>query len=903
MDTKYQLNKIRKRTIFSLLAATFVLIGLFVADVYTRFSATSRLQITLNKTLGTETIIDVLTDKRNDFVSSIQLLAHSPSEKNESRVVAAADAMVTSSDTIVIASSYDTLLKRMANKLARQTQYFRQQVRQRVEYSSPGALNKDTLLQVFVTGDAQEVLRICINDCYYALKELRKREIALELEKLGAAFTRWVFIVSILAIGLLLLARITIKALRDKVLARNEAEATRNLLTGFIDHSGSPIYVKDLDGRYLLANSKFAEGFSTPLDGLTGKRTEDITSDPDLLAMSRQTDQAVIRSGKAMDLDAYTIPRSTGEPRTYISTKFPLFDAAGKVHAIGGVAIDITERVNREAELSEAKLQAETARAAQQVFLANMSHEMRTPLNGIVGLVNLLQLTPLSDEQADFLASLQIVSNSLLVLINDILDISKIQAGKLNIESIVFPPGELFSNINRSFRYEAERKGLQFILQASPAVPEYLVGDPTRLNQILINLIGNAIKFTSKGFIKLNVNVEYTTSETVKVIFVVQDTGIGISPEHQKMIFDNFSQASQDTARKFGGSGLGLTICKELINIQQGEIAVSSKLNEGTTFWFYIPYQVGEEQQILPGDLTPDGEPDPGSLPALRCLIVEDNLINQKVVFHTLEKAGIISDIAGNGLEAIKKIKADGNYDFVIMDIQMPEMDGYETTRVIRSELNLKDLPIIAMTASALKGEKERCQAVGMNDYVPKPFTMDELFTKIRRYTSPAWKERLIWPGSPRNADGAITGAISNADGTITATDGAINTADGAITKAAAKEQLFDLSHLRQMGDDRFFLDILNMFLHTVPDNLSEIQRLIGQADWDSVAQRAHKLKSSVGIMQMHSILQHISTIEQHAKERNKTEILPEIIEKCLELFNQVRPAIEKIRNDLISPG
>ena len=1010
MSTMYK-DKIRKRTIFALLAATFVLIGLFVADVYMRFSANSRLQLTLNKTLETEYLIDVLTDKRADFINSIQLLAHSPSEKNANGVVAAADAMVTATDTIVRDSPYDTLLKRMADKLARQTHYFREQVRQRVEYRTPGAFNKDTLLQVFVSSDAQEVLRICINDCYYALKELRKQQIARELEKLNQAFTRWIFIVSIIAIGLLLLGLITLKALKGKIQATNEVKETRNLLRGLIDHSGSPMYVKNLNGQYLLVNNKFAEGFGSATAGLLGKRIEDITSDPGLIRASALTDQAVIRTGKAMNLDAYTLPGSTGKPRTYISTKFPLFDAAGKVYAIGGVGIDITERVIREkeleeskkrteesslllkgflenaatpmfikdlegrylvtnkkkneylpitkpvltgythaetladtsrnqnvidedtlvinerrafeycetirkddgsiryyitlkfpisdgndnifaiggittditdsvireAELSEAKKQAEKARAAQQIFLANMSHEMRTPLNGIIGLVNLLQLTRLSDEQEDFLASLKIVSNSLLALINGILDISKIQAGKLNIESIVFHPGELLDHINRSFKYEAERKGLQFILEASPNVPEYLVGDPTRLNQILINLIGNAIKFTHKGFVKLKINVERTTGNAVKIIFVVQDTGIGISPEKQELIFDSFSQASQDTARQFGGTGLGLTICKELIIIQHGEMAVSSKLNEGTSFWFYIPYQIGEGQPALPGDPAPDEKFDRNSLPALRCLIVEDNLINQKVAFHTLEKAGVRADIAGNGLEALQKIKEFGKYDFIIMDIQMPEMDGYETTRVIRSELNLKELPIIAMTASALKGEKERCQAAGMNDYIPKPFTIDELFAKIRLYTSPAWKEQLVWQGPTQN------------------------THEG-IPDIDEKEKLFDLAPLRQMGDDRFLLEILNMFLGTVPDNLYEIQNLIASGtDWDAIAQKAHKLKSSIGIMQMHSISQYISAIEQRAKKREDTDMLPQLIEKCQEAFCQVRPDIETVRNDLQS--
>ncbi|MEO5571169.1 MAG: response regulator [Bacteroidia bacterium] len=385
----------------------------------------------------------------------------------------------------------------------------------------------------------------------------------------------------------------------------------------------------------------------------------------------------------------------------------------------------------RIAEIAQQK--AEEAKKFEQQFLANMSHEIRTPMNVVIGMTNLLLKTNMNDQQQKYINAIKDSSENLLVIINDILDLSKIEAGKIGFESIHFSLFETVNLAQTTLKFKAEDKGLHMITDIDPTLPPMIIGDPVRLSQVLLNLAGNAIKFTEKGSITVQCKKLKEENKNVLIEFSVTDTGIGIAEEIVPKIFESFTQASSDTTRKYGGTGLGLTISKQLVELQAGSIHVTSTLGVGSTFSFILPYQIGSEMTKK----EKVKNPDPGLIDELRkkrILLVEDNAFNQIVAADTIFDLikGIHLDIAVNGRDAVEKLRK-GEYDMVIMDIQMPEMDGYEATKFIRNNFDApkKNIPIMAMTANVIKEEIEKCFDSGMNSYIAKPFDPEDLFIKI----------------------------------------------------------------------------------------------------------------------------------------------------------------------------
>lgn len=493
-----------------------------------------------------------------------------------------------------------------------------------------------------------------------------------------------------------------------------------------LDNTPSIVYIKDLKGRYLMINKRFRDLFNVTDEKVLNKSNFEF-NDKELSVKMREIEEKIIETKRPVEIEE--LRDSTKGPIDLLSIKFPLLDNDNNVIGICGISTEITEKIIYQKQLIAAKQDAENAKMLQEQFLANMSHEIRTPMNGIQGMINLLLETQLDSQQKEFAVIVKRSVNNLLVIINDILDFSKIKAGKLTIEKIEFDCREILNNIEAMFAHRVAKKGISLSVNIEKYVPVKLIGDPYRLNQILVNLIGNAIKFTESGEVVIDITVKNKNEKKVVILFTIRDSGVGIAAENIGKLFENFSQATADTARKYGGTGLGLTISKQLTQLQGGTIAVKSELGVGSEFSFELPYGYGTDEKNEHIDYSIEFDYQ-SAFSGKRFLVAEDNEVNQKLICYVLEKVGITVDITSNGSEAIGFLKINPNYDLIIMDLQMPVMDGYSTTNYIRRIMQL-NIPIIAMTATAMKGEQRKCLQIGMNDYMSKPFEFADLYKRI----------------------------------------------------------------------------------------------------------------------------------------------------------------------------
>jgi PAS domain S-box-containing protein len=549
--------------------------------------------------------------------------------------------------------------------------------------------------------------------------------------------------------------------------AQREAEAAgdRQALTEqILDQLPIPVFLKDREGRFLRFNRRFEELTQRSRVEILGRTVDDFAS-PRWAELTREEDELAWNSGRMVTSER----RLAGfDPPVDVLVSRSVLRSGERAYMLG-YFIDISEQRAARQAMQRAVESAEAASRAKSEFLANMSHEIRTPMNGILGMTELVLESDLTPAQRADLALVQGSAHALLHIVDDILDFSKIEAGKLAIEEVPFDLRQLVADTVRAMGLRARQKGLALECELPPALPRIVKGDPGRLRQVLINLVGNAIKFTADGRVLVALSVVRELDDRSEIRFAVRDTGIGVAPEKQAMIFEAFAQVDGSTTRQYGGTGLGLAICRRLVILMQGQLEVDSAPGQGSTFSFTVPLKhtgvalvaplpPPRVQAPRPDPLGADPVPPPVAGPdgdGLRVLLAEDNPVNQRLALRLLEKLGHHVTLADNGLTVLERAAREG-YDLILMDVQMPGLDGLAATRQIRQrELDQGGhVPIIAMTARAMAGDRERCLEAGMDDYLAKPVDSAALGALLARYRPQPAQLVLDWRAALQRLDG-----------------------------------------------------------------------------------------------------------------------------------------------------
>lgn len=498
-------------------------------------------------------------------------------------------------------------------------------------------------------------------------------------------------------------------------------------------------------------------------------------------------------------------------------------------------------------ELQKQKDIAELSDKLKEQFLANVSHEIRTPMNGVLGMAHLLSKTHPTQEQLEYIDAIKVSANNLMVIINDILDFSKINAGKIEFSENEFDLRELVKGVLQILRIKTEEKRIQLGCTVDYHLQDMLCGDPIRLNQILTNLMANAVKFTEKGKVNLDIKLLEVNESVCKIRFKVTDTGIGIPENKLQSIFDSFEQA-ENNKRRYEGTGLGLTIVKQLVELQGGTISVKSRVNEGSEFTVEMTFRIGKIQSA-PKSISSKEHQPLQDFSSVRVLVVEDNYVNQLLVKNMLKNFGFVNyDSAENGRTALAKLR-EGVYDIILMDIQMPEMDGYEITREIRTRLSkeIRNVPVIAITADASEKEKAKAREAGMNDYVVKPYTSEELYASLIKFIPENFSSKNdLKPPASEKTDGINLDFLDKFTG----------------------------------GDQELTIQLLEIILKQIPETIEKLKIHIPSKNWKEVHAVSHKVKSSLAIFELNDLKKISTNIEEYSRDGICLEEIPELFNK-----------------------
>ncbi|MDZ4704584.1 MAG: ATP-binding protein [Saprospiraceae bacterium] len=654
-----------------------------------------------------------------------------------------------------------------------------------------------------------------------------------------------------------------------------ESRYARSLIEASLD----PLITISTEGKITDMNDAWANITGELRINLIGKDFGDYFTEP---TKAREVYQEVFAEGFVKN---HPLTVVDGELTDVLFNGSVYKGEQGNVLGAVVVARVITEQKRIENELIEAKVFAELATLiaeeakskaesatnvaedavkSKQQFLSNMSHEIRTPMNAIIGFTKVVLRTELSAKQKEYLTAIKMSGDALIVLINDILDLAKVDAGKMTFEKTPFKLFLSISAILHLFEAKIQEKNLILVKEFDNGIPEVLVGDPVRLHQIILNLVSNAVKFTSKGSITVNIQLLEETAEQVKIKFSVTDTGIGIPKDKIKNIFENFQQASSSTARLYGGTGLGLAIAKQLVEHQGGSIKVKSSLSAGSTFSFILSFQKTNSEAEIETIIT---EADT-EIKNIKVLVVEDMALNQLLMKTLLDDFGFERDIAENGKIAIEKLQFK-SYDIILMDLQMPEMNGFEATQYIRNTMNL-NTPIIALTADVTTVDLAKCKAVGMNDYIAKPVDERILYSKIVGFM-----KKSIFNDTPKEAEKG----------------------------QSQKIKYVDLNYLAQRtkSNPALMMEMISAYLEQTPPLINVMKQSLRDKDWDSLHAAVHKMIPSFSIMGISSDFEAIAKKVQEysrAKKQMKgiTDLVLQIESVCTRACEELEEEFKKIK-------
>jgi len=665
------------------------------------------------------------------------------------------------------------------------------------------------------------------------------------------------------------------------VTSLRESEARKRLLAAIVEQSVQAIFTVDLDARVTSWNAGAEEVLGYTADEIIGKdygilfpsegdeRLDSVERIRSCQKLLRET-RLVTKTGTIMDIEISAVP---------------MFDEHGAHAGEITIARDITEHKRTQEQLLQAKQTAEAASRAKSDFVANMSHEIRTPMNGILGFTELVLDSDLTAEQRDSMNAVKSSAESLLAVINDILDFSKIEAGKLDVESIPFSLRDTLAQSIKPLELRARQKKLRFSWNVAPEIADAVVGDPMRLRQVLINLAGNAIKFTDEGEVELKAEVESRGDHDVVLRFAVRDTGIGISPEKQSVIFEAFSQADMSTTRIYGGTGLGLTIASRLVELMGGSISVESEPGRGSVFRFTVPVRLqatagltgapSVRPQARTAQPSPAGAASAAGSRALDVLVAEDNPVNQKLAARLLEKFGHRAHLVENGREAVEAVKSR-HFDLLLLDIQMPVMGGLAACAAIRDWERAsggRRIPIVAMTAHAMQGDRERFLGAGMEGYISKPVDPAALTSTLNAIVPTA---------------GPVAARKAEPDDVSEAT----------INLKIALERLDN--------DHELLCDVIDIFMTECPKSLSQIEAALVAADGDKIQRSAHRFKGSAGSLGAQRAMTLGAGIEAAGRARDidaARQLFAQLKEETGALLPQLKGIQMSYRGQRVSTG